>query len=627
MKKLILFLLMIPGTNLYAQEKVIIEHANHAEYLKITGEEIVTLHGGVKLSSDNLRLEADWIQLNLTQDELLARGKVILGREQGQQIESEEARYNLATKQGKIKAPYIFIKPYYCVGDDACIEEEIITVSDASLTTCSLSKPHYCLSSTKIIVCQNDKIIAKNIFFKVGKVPLFYIPYYSTSLKQRKSKIIVMPGKSDKKGNSLGINYKYLFTPKSIGSLHLNFLEEQGIGSGIEYEYSKDTTSQGNSYFYYIHEHKKRDDVKETKRWEISANHLQKFKDITGILHLQRLSDKNVTRDYLRGERCSVATWELKNYLALTKTYPNGTLRLVGEKIDLWNNEIEVFKKETTLLPKLTLQTKSTTKNNIYSNLKIEVANQFDFATRTHYIKGNVNFLRKATVFSDRMVFSPKIGLSGVFIEKGKATGWLNMSLNLRNRISRYLEINLNHNLNKEFKTDEYHGVKTNALTSTLYMWMSKRIRGEIVGGIDFREHKPIKINKTRLLPLVADFNLALSDNFRTTLKTTYNFNSSKIENVEAYFDLKKDNWQYGGSGLYRKDHSAENKDILDIYNYVSLNISPKTYIRFHAYYDLKNSRIKENGLTIEKDLHCWNSKFSIRHGNDTEYWISFNIK
>jgi len=500
MKKIILFfnLLIIPSINLSAQEKVVLEHAEHAEYLKTP--DVVTLWGEVKLSSGKMCLESDWVQLNMTQDELLAKGKVVLVTEQGDRIEGKEAKYNLKTQQGKMETPYLFVTPYYCRGHEACFEYGTITFFDASLTTCNLPNPHYCLTGAKIIIRPNDKITAKNIFFKVGKIPLFYIPYYSKSLKERKTRIIIKPGRSEVKGNSLGVTYDYLFTPKSIGSLHLNFLEKQGVGNGIEHKYWKDSTSQGESYFYYIHERKKRSDVKDTRRWEVNAKHHQRYKDITGILHLQFLSDKNVTRDYLREERANTPTWELKNSFVVTKPFPNHTLRLVCERLDLWNNEIEEFKKETTLLPKLTLQTKSIRKNNIYSNLKVEVTNQFDSATNTHYFKGDIdiNFLRKANLLSDKAVFSPKLGLLALFKEKERATGWLNMSLNLRSQTGRYLGINLNHNLNKKLTTDEYHGIETNAFTSTLYMWMSRRIRGEISSGLDLRKHKheTLKINK-----------------------------------------------------------------------------------------------------------------------------------
>jgi lipopolysaccharide assembly outer membrane protein LptD (OstA) len=632
MKRLILFyLLIIPNIHLSAQDKIMLEHADHAEYLKVAGEEIITLWGRVKLNSGKMRLEADWVQLNLSQDEFLAKGTVNLISEQGYKIESKEAKYNLKTKQGNMKKPFIFIRPYYCRGYEACVEHGTITFTDASLTTCNLPNPHYCLRTAKVIVCPNDRIVAKNIFFKVGRIPLFYIPSYSRSLKQKKHKIIIRSGKSNVKGNSLGLTYKYLFTPTNIGTLHLSFLQEQGVGKGIEHKYWKNSDLQGKSYFYYIHERKRREDVKSPKRWEISTKHLQKVKDITGILHLQLLSDKDVSRDYIREERYSAGTWEQKNYLAITKTYTNHTFRLVGERIDLWNSKDMDFKKQTTLLPKLTFQTKLTKKNNIYSNLKLEVVNQSNSAANTNYIKGDIciNFLNKVKFLSNQVVFSPKIGLLGVIKEKEKASGGLNINLNLRNRIGKYLEINLNHNLKKEFKTDEYHGIQTNALTSTLYMWINKSMRGEITSGIDLRKHKhkSMKITKARLFPLIVDLNLALDDNFVTSLRSTYDFKSSKIEDVESYFDLKKDDWQYGVNVLYRRAYSHLDDDILDIYNYVAFKLSPKTHIRGYIYYDLKNRRIKESGLIINKDLHCWNSKFSIRHGKETEIWLNLNIK
>jgi len=633
MRKLILILnlLIIPGINLFAQEKVILEQAEHAEYLKLAGEEIITLWGGVKLNSGKMNLTADWLQLNLTQEELLARGKVILVSEQGNRIEGKEIKCNLKTKQGEIKTPYISIPPYHCRGDKAYFESGTITFSNASLTTCDLVKPHYAIISNKIIIYPNDKITAKNVFFKVGKIPLFYIPFYSKSLKQSKMRTTLNLGKSGIKGTSLGITCDYFFSQKSIASLHLNSLEGQRIGKGIEYKYWKDSVSNGKSYFYYLNERKKRDDVKETKRWEISNKYFQRFKNSTGILQLELLSDKNVTRDYPQEGRCSAATWELKNYLALTKTNPNNTIRLVGERIDQWDNKVEDFEKETTYLPKLTFQTKWAKRNNIYSDLKVELTNQLGSVSNTSYLQGDVDIglLRKANFWGKRIIFSPKIGLAGTFKEKEKTVGWLNTSLNLRNRLGRYLEIDLNHNLKKKFRTDEYHGIETNLLTSTLNMWMSKRRCGKVSTGFNLRQYQdePLKINKDRLLPLVTDVDLVLSDNFITSLKTTYNFKSSKIEELETYFDFKKGNWQYGGSGLYSVDYSEGARKILDVSNYVTFTIPSQVRLQFHLYYDVKNHRIKEDGLTIEKDLHCWNSKFSIRHGKDTEFWINLNLK
>lgn len=634
MKRVILSfsLLIIPNIQLFAQEEITLDHADHAEYLRIGGEEILTLWGEVKLNSGRMRLEADWMQVNLSQDELLAKNKINLISEQGYRIESKEAKYNLKTKQGNMKEPFIFIKPYYCRGDEASVESGTITFTDASLTTCNLPKPHYCLKTDKVILYPNDKIIAKNIFFKVGKLPLFYIPYYSRSLKQRKYQIIINSGISNIKGRSLGVICNYLFTPKNIGTLHLNFLQNQGFDGGIEHKYWKDNSSQGKSYFFYIHERQKREELNNTKRWEMTTTHLKRAKNITGILYLQVLSDKNVTRDYIREGRYTAGTPELKNYLTITNTYPNHILRLVTERVDLWKDKEKDFKKETILLPKLTFDSKFTKKNNIYSNLKVEVLNQFNSTANVDYVTSGdigINLLKQTKFLTNQIVFSPKIGLLGSVKEKEKASSAININLNLKNRMGKYLEMNLNHNLTKEFKTDEYHGVKTNVLTPTLYMWINKGMRGAITSGIDLRthKHKPMKITRTRLFPLLADLNLALSDNFITSLRTTYNFKSSKIENVETYFNLKKDSFEYGGSGLYSKAYSSENTDILDISNYLTFKLSPTIHIRMQVYYDFKNRRIKENSLTIEKDLHCWDSKFSIRHGKWTEFWLNLNLK
>jgi LPS-assembly protein len=116
-------------------------------------------------------------------------------------------------------------------------------------TTCDRDEPHYRFAAKRIIVYPNERIILKNVIFKVGKLPLFYLPYLAQSLKRKEFVFTIRPGKDKDLGNYVLSSTRYYLNENQRGHLFLDYYEKRGWAEGVSHKIeSKD---YGESLFNY----------------------------------------------------------------------------------------------------------------------------------------------------------------------------------------------------------------------------------------------------------------------------------------------------------------------------------------------------------------------------------------
>ena len=62
------------------------------------------------------------------------------------------------------------------------------------VTTCDLDNPHYKIEAESIQVFPDEKVIAKNVIFYIGKVTVMCFPYYYHPIIQSRAKVQFIPG-------------------------------------------------------------------------------------------------------------------------------------------------------------------------------------------------------------------------------------------------------------------------------------------------------------------------------------------------------------------------------------------------------------------------------------------------
>ena len=167
----------------------------------------VNLYGGAKLKYGNIALEADYIRLDWSKNEVFAKGtldtatKKIIGLPvftQGQdKYDSEEVRYNFKSKRASIKAIVTQQGEGFVQGKTVKKDEEDnLYIRNAIYTTCNLTHPHFHIKASKIKVVGKKEIISGPFHFELNDIPLpIGLPFgffpYSQPKEAGKSGIIV----------------------------------------------------------------------------------------------------------------------------------------------------------------------------------------------------------------------------------------------------------------------------------------------------------------------------------------------------------------------------------------------------------------------------------------------------
>ncbi|MBM3241408.1 hypothetical protein FJZ31_34440 [Candidatus Poribacteria bacterium] len=205
----------------------------------IWNDKLVRLRGKAYLKYQNIVLEADNVWADFDTNLLRATGNVHL-RVEHEDTFAAELIYNLETKRGIVRNGAMYNEPWYYQGKEMFkVEEKESMINQASLTTCPLKYPHYYFQASKIIVHIDKELIAKHVIFKVGGVPLLYLPVYRRDLrKDKRAKVIVKLGTDSYQGNYLNVILPVARRLRYDGALLFEYTSRRGMGEGAEGKYN-----------------------------------------------------------------------------------------------------------------------------------------------------------------------------------------------------------------------------------------------------------------------------------------------------------------------------------------------------------------------------------------------------
>ena len=174
---------------------------------------IAVLFQDAKTSYDDMNLEADYIEINFSKNELYASGIAteegeVLGAPVFKQGEgtyrAQEIKYNFNTKKGKITKVITSEGEGFIHGQHVKkVDDKTSYISHGQYTTCDLDCPHYQIKFNKAKAIQNDKIVTGVAFLSFGDVPTFLaIPFGYFPMQKGRASGFVMPtvGMSETRG-------------------------------------------------------------------------------------------------------------------------------------------------------------------------------------------------------------------------------------------------------------------------------------------------------------------------------------------------------------------------------------------------------------------------------------------
>ncbi|MCK4533000.1 LPS-assembly protein LptD [bacterium] len=640
-----IFIAVING---YSEENEAIHfRADYVEYDEDSKD--IYAKGNITINYGDVQLNCNEAAFNTEEKKIQAKGKVILKDIQGTFF-GETMEYNLETKEGKIDNAKFSTHPWYCGGPK--IEKkgpEKIIIYGGFFTTCDLDSPHYSLHSKKIVIYPERKIVAYNVLFYVGKVPILYLPFYIQSLKKRKYKLDMRVGSNTEQGTFVKTKFGYPLSLYTYGKVYLDWMSEKGVGVGLEFDYDVPEVTKGSFYVYHI----KEKDI-ETERWNSRFSHWHRInQSLTGTADLNFMSDRLFNDEYKFIDSPSEITpdegdlfnygynearvnEELKSHVSLTLNRDVYQATIAMKRKDHW--EDDSFEKEYVYSPEFSL---SGFPRKLISIKNIPL-----------YWRGSLNAQNYYTSEIGHYLFSAdaKLGLTSGFP--------LNRYMRLTPEVDfhQFLEDECHHN---------QYDTRTNLRIHPVW-WLDMDVIYDLEDTLYKKDGCAQNIEPLDKLSNRNLFRFNSYTNF--IISTGYNFRGileGKMDNLiaelqfispqkESYlkkvyfkdiYDINEgENHSLQGEFLWEKN---ERWYVKERFNYLSYNLNmidvntgigfwlipKKLKLEGNLRYDfcfseINTSKPTEKEIIIWKDLHCWEAWVSWKkRAYDEEIWLMLNLK
>lgn len=301
----------------------------------------VKAEGSVEIEYKGIRVSCDKANVNTVENVGDLYGNVRIEHDTGV-ITGDNIRYNFNTQDAQFMGVYLESEPFYAYGESVDkVSDEYYKLNDACVTTCGPVNGKkffmdYSLHAKTIEFYPQEKVVAKNVIVKVGKMPLMYIPYYVQPSKDKLPRVTLVPGYDSPRGVFLLSAWRYYINEKFKGRLHLDSHTKKGMGIGFTHKLDSDNWGDGVYTAYYVGDHDRQEFDEPYKyvggdRYKIQLRH--KYKNDSGLnatFQLYRFSDEHFVKDYFYKEY-EKDTKPL-SYALLSQSVPNGSLSLLTQK-------------------------------------------------------------------------------------------------------------------------------------------------------------------------------------------------------------------------------------------------------------------------------------------------------
>lgn len=320
--------------------KPIVVNGDKVEYFEEEGR--IVAEGNVSITYGDIKLTCDRIEVNIKLRQALCEGNVRI-ENPGGVLTGDRIRYDFDKKEGEIISAEVRALPWYGKAQDTRqVSEKEYVLKNGYITTCDRKKPHYRMTASEIRVYPDDKVIAKNVFFYIGDVPVLWFPYYYHPIMQTKSKVQFIPGANSDWGYFLLSAWRFHINGNTKADVLIDYRHKKGFAEGIDlYYHSEDIGVPGLGWglfrSYFIHQNDRgtyekngTEDVRLRKR--IQWKHRIDFEPGTvAMLEFNKLSDDAVLKDYFYNEY-EENNRVPANFLSIISAKPNYSFGIQVEK-------------------------------------------------------------------------------------------------------------------------------------------------------------------------------------------------------------------------------------------------------------------------------------------------------
>lgn len=306
---------------------------------------IAKAYGDVVLKYGDVTIQADQVEFHQSSGKIYARDNVRVFKD-GQVIDAEEIIYDTNTGEMTTSQFRSALEPIFYTSDNIVRPEEgeegPVVLYDSTFTTHDSANPNFMVKVKKLEVYPDDKLVMHGARVKMGKIPVFYFPYYVQPLDDELGYYFT-PGWNTAWGAFLLNRYGFMATKKVRAKAHFDVRSERGLAGGMEFESMKfeENENIGRLNLYYADDNNpqirfnggKRKSGVTSSRYRVNFQHRVYFPgsdDETFYLDfdINRLSDAYIYEDFFPSEfRIDPRP---DNMINLTKLFEQGEISLTG---------------------------------------------------------------------------------------------------------------------------------------------------------------------------------------------------------------------------------------------------------------------------------------------------------
>ena len=160
---------------------------------------------------------------------------------QGERLSGSRMAYDLNTGQGQVRGGRATHQRKYYRGENILLNDrKELHAQGLSLSTCNLDHPHYDFLCNGLKVIEDDKAIGRSITFRIGPVPVFWLPFFVFPLQPGRHSGLLTPGVGSNSRDGFFVrNLGYYYAPNDYWDATMSAtLRERGgilLASQVNY--------------------------------------------------------------------------------------------------------------------------------------------------------------------------------------------------------------------------------------------------------------------------------------------------------------------------------------------------------------------------------------------------------
>jgi len=268
-------------------------------------EDRITAEGSVELRSRYETVLSDWLNYDIINDEIWAKGNVVV-RRGFDWITGPEVRFTRDTEVGFFTSPRFFVADVSgsgSAGEIKFVGPDRYDVTDARYTTCVAPNRDWYLKSDELEIDNLRKVAtARRASVYFMDVPVLYSPWLEFPLSNERKSGFLTPtfGSSGLRGFEMSAPYYLNLAPNYDATITPRLMTKRGVQVGAQFRYllGDATSPLGQATGEMNAEVLPNDRVTHETRYLLSLKHNEQFTPwLAGFLNLNKVSDDTYFAD------------------------------------------------------------------------------------------------------------------------------------------------------------------------------------------------------------------------------------------------------------------------------------------------------------------------------------------